>query len=303
MYAVAAGALPDGTPVIISGGGDGTVRVWRTGRRHARRRAADRPRPLGARGGGGGAARWHPGHHQRRHDGILRVWRLADGTPVGELLTGHGRWVSAVAAGALPDGTPVIISGGSTSRCGCGGPADGTPVGEPLTGHHGQVSAVAAGVLPDGTPVIISAGGYPEARCGCGGLADGTPVGEPLTGHHGEVSAVAAGALPDGTPVIISGGSDGTVRVWRTADGTPIGEPLTGHHGEVYCGGGRGAARWHPRHHQRRQRQHGPSVADWPTAPRSCLHCTYKNLYAQSPLTAGSSLQQPEPTSPFISQR
>jgi hypothetical protein len=27
---VAAGALPDGTPVIISGGGDGTVRVWRT---------------------------------------------------------------------------------------------------------------------------------------------------------------------------------------------------------------------------------------------------------------------------------
>jgi WD40 repeat protein len=29
VYAVAAGALPDGTPVIISGGGDRTVRVWR----------------------------------------------------------------------------------------------------------------------------------------------------------------------------------------------------------------------------------------------------------------------------------
>ena len=29
MSAVAAGALPDGTPVIISGGYDGTVRVWR----------------------------------------------------------------------------------------------------------------------------------------------------------------------------------------------------------------------------------------------------------------------------------
>jgi hypothetical protein len=27
---VAAGALPDGTPVIISGGGDSTARVWRT---------------------------------------------------------------------------------------------------------------------------------------------------------------------------------------------------------------------------------------------------------------------------------
>ena len=76
MAAVAAGALPDGTPVIISGGGDGTVRVW----------------------------------------------RLADGTPVGEPLTGHDRPVNAVAAGALPDGTPVIISGGDgDGRCGCGG--------------------------------------------------------------------------------------------------------------------------------------------------------------------------------------
>jgi WD40 repeat protein len=29
VEAVAAGRLPDGTPVIVSGGGDGTVRVWR----------------------------------------------------------------------------------------------------------------------------------------------------------------------------------------------------------------------------------------------------------------------------------
>ena len=29
VEALAAGALPDGTPVIISGGRDGTVRVWR----------------------------------------------------------------------------------------------------------------------------------------------------------------------------------------------------------------------------------------------------------------------------------
>ena len=62
---MAAGALPDGTPVIISGGWDGTVRVWRT----------------------------------------------ADGTPVGEPLSGDNNVVDAVATGALPDGTPVIISG------------------------------------------------------------------------------------------------------------------------------------------------------------------------------------------------
>ncbi|HET9967300.1 MAG TPA: hypothetical protein VFQ68_03625 [Streptosporangiaceae bacterium] len=40
------------------------------------------------------------------------MWRLADGSPVGEPLRGHGGGMQAVAAGALPDGTPVIISGG-----------------------------------------------------------------------------------------------------------------------------------------------------------------------------------------------
>ena len=52
---MAVGALPDGTPVIVTGGGDGTVRAW----------------------------------------------RLADGTPVGEPLTGHGDSVNAMAVGAL----------------------------------------------------------------------------------------------------------------------------------------------------------------------------------------------------------
>ena len=122
VTAVAAGALPDGTPVIISGGFDGTVRVWRT----------------------------------------------ADGTPVGEPLAGHDGPVSAVAAGTLPDGTPVIISAGWDGTVRVWRMADGVPVGEPLAGHVGWVRAVAAGALPDGTPVIISGGGT-TARCRCGG--------------------------------------------------------------------------------------------------------------------------------------
>ena len=39
------------------------------------------------------------------------MWRLADGAPVGLPLTVGGGRVVAVAVGALPDGTPVIISG------------------------------------------------------------------------------------------------------------------------------------------------------------------------------------------------
>ena len=168
VYAVAAGALPDGTPVIISGGGDGTVRVWRL---------ADGT-PVGepltghtARcdgGGGRGAAGRHPGHHQRRRRRHGAGVAAADGTPVGEPLTGHDGAVSAVAAGALPDGTPVIISGGDDGTVRVWRTADGTPVGRAADRPRGWVYAVAAGALPDGTPVIIS-GGETTARCGCGG--------------------------------------------------------------------------------------------------------------------------------------
>ena len=59
----------------------------------------------------------------------MRVWRTADGTPVGEPLRGHHGPVDAVAAGALPDGTPVIISGGRDGTVRVWRMADGAPVG------------------------------------------------------------------------------------------------------------------------------------------------------------------------------
>jgi WD domain, G-beta repeat len=105
--AVAASVLPDGTPVIISGSRDGTVRVWRT----------------------------------------------ADGTPVGDPLGGYDGGVRAVAAGALPDGTPVIISGGEDGTVRVWRMADGTPVGEPL---HSPESVQAVAVHGN---VIITASG------------------------------------------------------------------------------------------------------------------------------------------------
>ena len=162
-------------------------------------------------------------------------WSHGRQTTGHQVLTGHVGEVTAVAVGALPDGAPVIISGGDDGTVRVWRLADGTPAGEPLRGRNGGVRAVAAGALPVGTPVIISGGDDGTVRVWR--LADGTPAGEPLRGRDGGVRAVAAGALPDGTPVIISGGDDGTVRVWRLADGTPAGDPagdpLTGHDGPV----------------------------------------------------------------------
>ncbi|MGO9194388.1 MAG: hypothetical protein ACLP8X_38865, partial [Streptosporangiaceae bacterium] len=240
---VAVGALPDGTPVIVSGSGDSTVRVWRladgspigeplTAHRGWVYAVAVGALPDGTPvivSGDGGTPVTIGG------DGVgtVRVWRLADGTPVGEPLR-HDGGVLAVAVGALPDGTPVIVSGGGIGdgtvrvwRL-----ADGTPVGEPLRGHTGPVRAVTVGTLPDGTPVIVSGGGYGDGTVRVWRLADGSPVGEPLRGHTSSVDSVAVGTLPDGTPVIVSSGDhdkNGTVRVWRLADGTPVGEPLRGH--------------------------------------------------------------------------
>ena len=247
VHAVAVGALPDGTPVIISGD-DTTIRVWRL--------ADGTPVGEPLRGHDGrvnevtigqmpdgttvvvsgcterGGYRDRGGYEIR--DYTVRVWRLADGTPVGEPLRGHTSTVQAVAVGGLPDGTPVIVSGGQlydADTVRVWRLADGTPVGEPLRGHTSTVQAVAVGGLPDGTPVIVSGGGDKTVRVWR--LADGTPVAGPLRGHDSAVQAVAVGGLPDGTPVIVSGGGDKTVRVWRLADGTPVGEPLRGHDSAV----------------------------------------------------------------------
>ena len=38
-------------------------------------------------------------------DGTVRMWRLADGTPVGKPIGRRGGPVRAVTVGALPDGT------------------------------------------------------------------------------------------------------------------------------------------------------------------------------------------------------
>jgi WD40 repeat protein/V8-like Glu-specific endopeptidase len=235
VHAVAVGALADGTPVIVTGGGDATVRVWRladgaplgeplTGHRRevdavVMGALADGT-PVIVTGGGGFAD-------------TVRVWRLADGAPVGEPLRGHDGWVDAVAVGALADGTPVIVTGGGDATVRVWRLADHAPLGEPLTGHSGPVDAVAAGALPDGTPVIVSSSAVDETVW-VWRLADGAAVGEPLTGQDEWVNAVAVGTLPDGTPVILTGsGRSGMVRVWRLADGAPVGEPLTGHTGGV----------------------------------------------------------------------
>jgi hypothetical protein len=109
--------------------------------------------------------------------------------------------VTAVAAGALPDGTPVIISGSRDGTVRVWRTADSTPVGEPLAGHGGPVTAVAAGALPDGTPVIIS--GSHDGTVRVWRTADGARLVPPLNLPQ----SVRAVAVHDNV-IIAAGGSD-----------------------------------------------------------------------------------------------
>jgi WD40 repeat protein len=100
---------------------------------------------------------------------------------VGDFLIGHTDRVNAVAVGALPDGTPVVVTGSDADMVRVWRLTDGAPVGDSLTGHTGHtgpVAAVALGALADGSPVVVSGSGDGTLRVWR--LDDGTPVGRPL---------------------------------------------------------------------------------------------------------------------------
>ena len=152
VQAVAVGEL-DGRPLVASGSGDESVRVWDL--------ATGQPvgDPLiGHDSGVLSTAVTRLGAQvvviSGCSDHSVRVWDLATAEPVGDPFMGHTGAVESVAVGEL-DGRPVVVSGSSDHSVRVWDLATGEPVGDPFMGHTGAVESVAVGEL-DGRPVVVS---------------------------------------------------------------------------------------------------------------------------------------------------
>ncbi|MEQ8385627.1 MAG: caspase family protein [Coleofasciculus sp. A1-SPW-01] len=146
-------------------------------------------------------------------NGILRLWDN-QGTSI-KLWRGHPKRVSAVEFS--PDGTQIVsTSYDKTIRL---WDSQGKPIGQPWKGHQGYVTSVA---FSRNGEQIVSGGADETVRVW---NRQGKPIGQPLIGHQGWVRSVAFS--PNGEQ-IVSGGYDMTVRLWNR-QGKPIGQPLIGH--------------------------------------------------------------------------
>ncbi|MHC5775663.1 nSTAND1 domain-containing NTPase [Nostoc sp.] len=199
---------------IVSGGNDGTVRLWNL-------QGQTLAEPL----------RGHEGYVSSvaisadgetivsgGYDGTVRLWNL-QGQTLAEPLRGHEGSVNSVAISA--DGE-TIVSGGNDGTVRLWN-LQGQTLAEPLRGHEGYVSSVA--ISADGE-TIVSGGNDGTVRLW---NLQGQTLAEPLRGHKGVVYSVAISANGQ---TIVSGGNDRTVRLWNL-QGQTLAEPLRGHEGSV----------------------------------------------------------------------
>jgi WD40 repeat protein len=164
VRAVAAGTL-GGRPVAISAGDDGAVLVWDLSRRTLIGKPLERNIKFRVAGALGfrrtsltgyiravalGALKGRQVIISGDDDGIVRVWDLADSSPVGTPLTGHRGPVYTVATGTF-EGRPVVVSGGRDGTVRIWDVADGThEIIEPAS----QVTALALG--PHNTLILAA---------------------------------------------------------------------------------------------------------------------------------------------------
>jgi WD40 repeat protein len=220
VTAIASGRLAG---MVVSGGSDGTVRLWNLV-------------------SGGPIGQPFTGHTSRvtsialgqihdqdvvasgSDDCTIRLWDVQSGALIGQPLTGHTNSVTSVALG-LVDGRAVVVSGSADHTIRLWDAESGAPIGQPVMASAGEHIAVMFDDI-EGSPFEVSS--TSDATIRLSDARSGAPIGEPLRGHTKEIRAFALGKVRDGV-VLVSGSDDATVRLWDPFGGVLIGRPLVGH--------------------------------------------------------------------------
>jgi WD40 repeat protein len=236
---------PDGTK-LVSGGIDGTVRVWDL--------ATRKGRVLFRSDEAINAVEFSPDGRRLAVGSTDEFLYLLD-AETGEVRRKLGHGAPVVAVGFSPDGRTVVTTNGTPRLFDA---ASGRPLGDPLLGHEDIVTSVqftedgeqvitgspdgtiriwdvvtqtAVRTIPTAGPCLFVAydPDHDVVACRDGisigrwDIATGERVGEPLTGHNNTIQDLAFGM--DGQ-VLASTSADRTVRLWYLATGQQLGEPM-----------------------------------------------------------------------------
>jgi WD40 repeat protein len=193
---------------VVSGGGDGSIRIWRL-EADPLRALPDHEAPIRCLTFSPDGSRVVTGAgHVYQSDHTIRVWDAADGRPIGTPLQGHGDNVLAVAAS---DGASRVVSGSRDRTLRVWDGTTGTELW--CVPHPGRVEAVA--VTPDGRWVAT---GSLDNTVRVWELRESGPVlAREFSGHTRLVAAVA---FHPGQTLLASGGYDGSVWLWDLDGGS-----------------------------------------------------------------------------------
>lgn len=239
VLALAVGKRSDGTPVIVSGGSDKTIRIWnlntgkpigkplRGHRQEVYSLAIDKRSdgtPVIISGG--------------EEDGTVRIWDLDTGKPLGKPIVSERDIMWGVATERLRNGTPVIAAtaGGISSVVGLWNLNTGKHIKRSFSeSFPTTTSNLATGRRSDGMPVVVT--GNTEGRTRIWSLETGKPLSKYLFScHECQARALAIGKRRDRTPVAIAANTDyplldedvpdGKIWMYNLNTGKPVGKSI-----------------------------------------------------------------------------